>query len=95
MKDSFYVGIVCHGKKLFKAGYKEKLVLYSQDGINYLDLISDTYYTTDKNNRDYIEKESLIPTDVSEYREDYLYLLSKYSVRNKARKKYRDFIRWK
>lgn len=77
MVNNFFVGNVVHGKRMFKPGYSEKLVLYSDDNINYLDLINGIYYTTNESNTDYVERDSIISTDISEYKEDYLYLLNK------------------
>ena len=87
MENNFYVGVVFHGKRPFKVEYTEKLVLYSDDNFNYLDLINDIYYTIDESNRDYVIKESLVPTDISEYREDYLYMLSRHNENRLSRKK--------
>lgn len=78
MENNFYVGVVHHSKKLFKAEYSEKVVLYSEDSVNYLDLKCGVWYTTDKNDKDYVESDSVIPTDISLYREDYGYMLSRY-----------------
>jgi len=87
MENNFYVGVVFHGKRAFKNEYSEKLVLYSEDNYNYLDLINNLYYSIDTNNRDYVIEESLVPTDVSEYREDYLYMLSRCKENGLSRKK--------
>jgi len=87
MENNFFVGVVFHGRKSFKVEYTEKLVLYSDDNFNYLDLINDVYYTTDENNKDYVIKESLVPTDILEYREDYLYMLSRHNDSRVSRRK--------
>ena len=78
MENNFYVGIVYHNKRIFKGEYKEKMVLYSEDGLSYLDLINGIVYNSDINDKDYVLKDSLIPTDIKEYKIDYMYLLSKY-----------------
>lgn len=78
MENNFFVGVVHHGKKLFKSEYAEKIVLYSDDNDNYLDLRYGKWYTTNESDKDYVEKGTLIATDISLYREDYLYMLSKY-----------------
>ena len=87
MEDNFFVGVVYHGKRVFKPEYKEKIILYTDDNINFLDLIGNCYYTTDRSNRNYVDENSLIPTDISLYREDYLYLLSKHKQRKNIRKR--------
>ena len=78
MENNFYVGIICHGRKVFKSEYNEKKVLYSEDNFNYLDLMCGMWYTTDINNRDYVDASSIMKTDISEHREDYLHMLYKY-----------------
>lgn len=87
MENNFYVGVVHYGKRLLKGEYTEKLVLYSEDNINYLDLKNDRYYTTDTSSKDYVMRESLISTDISQYRDDYLYLLSKYKENSSIKMK--------
>lgn len=87
MENNFFVGVVHHGKKLFKPEYSEKVVLYSEDNVNFLDLRCCIWYTTNCNDKDYVEKETIISTDISLYREDYLYLLSKFKETGLVRKK--------
>lgn len=87
MENNFYVGVVYHGKRLFKPRYKEKIVLYSEDQINYLDLRYGIYYTTNRSNKYYVEKDSIVPTDISLYREDYNYMLSRYKENPNVRRK--------
>ena len=79
MENNFYIGIVHHKKRVFKSQYEEKIVLYSINDINYIDLINNIVYTTDSDSKDYVVRDSLIPTDVSEHRIDYMYLLSRYN----------------
>lgn len=87
MENKFFIGIVLHKKKFLKSQYTEKVVLFSNDDINYIDLLNDLVYTTDISNRDYVVKESLIPTDIYEHRIDYMYLLSQYHSKIMTRKK--------
>lgn len=87
MKNNFYIGIVCHKKKLIKSEYNEKLVLYSNDNFNYIDLINGVVYTIDNSNKDYVIEHTLIPTDISEHRIDYIYLLSKYNSNKYVKRK--------
>lgn len=87
MENNFYVGIVCHSRRGFKPFYKEKVVLYSENYIEFIELFSEKIYTLDESRKDYVERETLIPTNVSEYRENYPYLLSKYKSRTNIRKK--------
>lgn len=81
MENNFFVGVIHHKKKLLKPEYTEKLVLYSEDGYNYVDLTNNNLYTIDENELEYVIKETIIPTDVNSYKVDYLYLLSKYKNR--------------
>ena len=68
MENNFYVGNVITKK------HKDKLVLYSTDSINYLDLVNDRMYTTDYNSKGYVEKESLVKININDFRDDYHYL---------------------
>ena len=86
MENSFYIGDIYYSKR--KQCHTEKLVLYSSDNVNYLDLISGKWYTTDSKKKDYVIKESIVPTDINEYRENYIYLLSKYNNVMTKKKKY-------
>ena len=58
MVNNFYIGDVHHTKTIKKDAYTEKLVLYSEDKYNYLDLINDINYTTDNNKKAYVLEES-------------------------------------
>ena len=78
MENNFYVGVICHGKRTFKSEYREKKVLYSEDNYNYLDLMCGIWYNTDMDNRDYVDATTIVDTDISEYRDDYMYMLYKY-----------------
>ena len=93
MKSNFYVGIICHLKKIKKYSYHEKVVLYSEDNINFINLINFELYpiegSSTKIHEDYVIKDSLIPTDIRDYNINYIYLLDKYkSVKNTQEKKY-------
>lgn len=87
MEGKFFIGIVCHKKRIFKSLPEEKVVLYTSNDINYIDLINNVVYSTDSACKDYVVKESLIPTNISEYRIDYMYLLSKYDSGDNLEKK--------
>lgn len=92
MENNFFVGIINHKKKIGKNNYQEKVVLYSKDNINYIDLVNDITYTTNELEKDYVVKESLIDTDISEYQTDYLYLLIKHKNNSNTKKrKYKLF----
>lgn len=47
MVNNYYIGDIHHNKTIKKDAYTEKLVLYSDDKYNYLDLINDINYTTE------------------------------------------------
>lgn len=88
MENNFYVGTINHSKRLAKPAWKEKAILYTEDGLNYIDLITSTTYSLESNNNhDYVEKNSLVETDVLDYKTDYYYLLSKYKSTPKERSK--------
>lgn len=74
MENKFYVGIVIHKKG--KSFLKEKIVLYYEEGY-YIDLCTNTSYLTLENNKDYVDKNSLVEIDVTELKVDYTYLLSR------------------
>ena len=84
---NFFVGIVHYGKRTRRKEYEEKLVLYTEDGYNYIDLRDESVYTINISDKDYVISESLIPTDISEYREDYSYLLKKYKEEKIVKKR--------
>lgn len=87
MENNFYVGVVHHEKGIISEGYNEKIVLYSEDDIHYVDLIKEQIYSTNKEEKDYVLEETLIPANVSDFNNDYIYLLSKYKGHSKERKK--------
>lgn len=89
MENNFYVGDVCH-KRLFGTVTTEKNVLYSDDNINYLELNTGIWYSTDSNEKDYVDESSIISTDISLFKEDYMLLLDKY--RDKTIKKKNRFL---
>ena len=89
MENNFYVGVVYHGKRIFKNEYREKLVLYSENSFVFLDLLNGITYGIDGSGKDYVLKDSIISTDINEYKIDYKYLLSRYKcgVLTRKRKK--------
>ena len=93
MENNFYVGIVHHGKRIFdgknffRDAYNEKLVLYNLDNGVYLDLLGGICYSTDNTSRDYVLEDSLILTDIDDYKTNYRYLLSEYKEGNLTRMK--------
>lgn len=86
MEGNFYVGVIYYGKRIRKPKHSESVVLYSEDNIYFLDLMRNIYYTTDNQNKDYVDRSSLIQTNIEEYRENYEYLLAR-SKENNSRKK--------
>ena len=86
MKNNFFVGNIYHRRKI-KFSYIEQVVLFSENYYYYLDLVSGKWYTTDTKNRNYVIKDSLVPTDINEYKIDYLYLLNKDKQKTKTRRK--------
>lgn len=89
MENNFFVGIVHHKKRMFKPEYSEKVVLYKATDNYYIDLIRDVIYSTNNEEKDYVVGSSLIPTDISMYKEDYQYLLSKHNSGVMVKKKKR------
>lgn len=90
MENNFYVGIICHFKKISKYSWHEKVILYSEDNLKYIDLINFRSYCTEENiarREDYVVKDSLLPVDITDYNIDYIYLLNKYK-QNGITKKY-------
>ena len=89
MENNFYVGDIYYSKRNKNVGCTEKSVLYSDDNFNYLELISGKWYTTNNDDKNYVIRDSVIPTDINQYRENYRYLLARYS--DKTIKKKRIF----
>ena len=93
MENSFYIGIVHHsikffdGKNFFRSEYNESLVLYHLGGSNYLDLVTGNFYNTDSNAKDYVFEDSLVITDVGDYKINYMYLLERYKEDIAVKKK--------
>ena len=56
MENNFYVGDIFHKRRISRESYTEKMVLYNSNNDNYLDLINDKMYTTDKKEKDYHSK---------------------------------------
>lgn len=77
MEDKYYACKVFHKRKNLKMAFEEKLVLYSNDNIHYIDLVNNKCYTTDINEKEYVIEDSIMPIDISEYNIDYRYLLVK------------------
>lgn len=93
MENNFYVGIIHHKKRIIRPEYNEKVVLYKLSNERYLDLIKDIEYTTNINEKDYVIEETLIITDITQYRENYLYLLSKHNNNNHSKKRIKLYER--
>lgn len=87
MENKFYVGEVYHSKRYNKNFKVEKTVLYSNDNIIYIDLLNEKEYTTNNDDKDYVIKDSLIATDINNFKKDYNYLLYRYTSGNIKRKK--------
>lgn len=93
MENNFFVGVVVHRRRKSNSLTREKLVLYSRNDIDYIDLLNNNRYVSEESantREDYVIKSSLIKVDVSDYRTDYYYLLSSYNeykeeVRNDKR----------
>ena len=79
MENNFFVGIVNHSKKVRRDAFCEKMILYKENSSCYVDLLNDITYSTDSSLKDYVEVDTLVPTDVSEYKTDYFYLLSRHN----------------
>lgn len=95
MEDNFYLGTIVHKNKIFKYS-TEKKVLYSEDQTYFTDLLSSRTYPIDRISgvrEDCVYQDSLVPTDPSEYRDDFLYLLERYKNSNCNNKKRRKFLR--
>lgn len=89
MENKFYIGTVIHKKRIRRI--EEKIVLYTKDDIQYIDLINNRIYFANYLAKDYVVRESLIPTDPSEHRIDYKYLLSRFESNGITRKKKLNF----
>ena len=93
MENNFFVGVVVLRRRKSNSLTREKLVLYSRNDIDYIDLLNNNRYVSEESantREDYVIKSSLIKVDVSDYRTDYYYLLSRYNeykeeVRNDKR----------
>lgn len=82
MENNFFVGVVVHRRRKSNSLTREKLVLYSRNDIDYIDLLNNNRYVSEESantREDYVIKSSLIKVDVSDYRTDYYYLLSRYN----------------
>lgn len=89
MENNFYVGNIIHKKKKSSAIYVEKMVLYTQDNIYYIDLINDITYTTNNFDKSYVDSSSLVSINTDDFRIDYMYLLLKHNEGNNNNNKRR------
>lgn len=76
MENNIYVGTIFHRRKI-KNCYTEKVILYTDDGYNFLDLDHIRWYNTNITNKDYLIKDSLVPTEIEDFRNDYRYIIGK------------------
>ncbi len=90
MENNFFVGNIYHRRKI-KFSYIEQVVLYSEDYDYYFDLLGEKWYSTDTTKKDYVIKDSLVTTNIEDYKIDYLYLFeknkTKIKIKNKSTKK--------
>ncbi len=86
MENKFYVGDIYHKRRLIKPSYYEKTVLYTEDEKIFLDLLKEKCYTANENEKDFIIISSLVPTNINDYRTDYLYLLEKNKEKKRIKK---------
>ena len=49
MENNFFVGVVVHRRRKSNSLTREKLVLYSRNDIDYIDLLNNTYTTNSEN----------------------------------------------
>lgn len=82
MENNFYVGNIIRKKKKSSDIYVEKMVLYTQDNIYYIDLINDITYTTNNFDKSYVDSSSLVSINTEDFRIDYMYLLLKHNEGN-------------
>lgn len=87
MENNFYVGDISHKRRISKESYTEKMVLYNSNNDNYLDLINDKMYTTDKKEKDYVISSSLEIIDINDLKDDYHYLLIRHNDSHIKKKK--------
>ncbi|MBQ8193027.1 MAG: hypothetical protein IJZ46_03040 [Bacilli bacterium] len=93
MENNFYLGVVMHSKKRSCNNYTEKVVLYSDDNIFYIDLVNGNIYSTDVTNKDYVLIDTLVSTDIKEYKTDYLFLLNKFKSNKDIYKRKKFYLK--
>ena len=86
MENNFYVGIVCHKKRIINSIVRERRVLYNNN-IYYIDLEKNREYTTDNSLSEYVDSSTLVLTDINDYNIDYAYLLAKYKSKKLVRRR--------
>ena len=91
MENNFYVVNIIRKKKKSSDIYVEKIVLYTQDNIYYIDLINDITYTTNNFDKSYVDSSSLVSINTEDFRIDYMYLLLKQNEGNNNNNKRRKF----
>ena len=84
IENNWYVGSVFHRKKLGWS-YIEQEVLYSEDCYYFFDLLSEKWYSTSTDNKDYVIRETIVPTDIRDYKIDYQFLLEKNKPKIRSR----------
>lgn len=87
MENNFYVGNIIRKKKKSSDIYVEKMVLYTQDNIYYIDLINDITYTTNNFDKSYVDSSSLVSINTEDFRIDYMYLLLKHNEGNNNKRR--------
>ena len=87
MENNFYVGIVFHERGIMHEEINEKVVLYTEDNIYYIDLLKKKTYSTDTNEKEYVKSDTLVKADVNDFNIDYMYLLNKYNQTGRDVKK--------
>ena len=91
MENNIYFGTIFHRRK-FKNNYKEKVILYTENNINYLDLDHIRWYDTDISKKDYVIKNSLYQTKLENNQNEYRYIINKIiseDIKNKEKRKKR------
>lgn len=79
MESNFYIGIVIHKNFFNRKKWQDKIVLYSDDYIKFIDLNKQKIYFSNKKKKNYVVLDSLINIDINDFNIDYVYLLNKYN----------------
>ena len=87
MENKFYVGLICHTKRIKNEDDYEKVILYQKDSEHYLDLIAEKEYTLDESKKEHVVRDTLQEIDINDFREDYHYLLLRYNNKRVIKKK--------